>query len=236
MIFYTIDPHEAQKIFQAGFRQGEQVAYDPDTRLQRLFPGLRPGTYKIIGSATVQYNCIAWAVGTRDVSWWPGTAPFGYWPPDVAVTETLDAFIQLFRSFGYETCTNSNFERRFEKVAIFVNCLNVTHAARQLGNGRWSSKIGSSELIEHDLGAIAGGIYGDVQQIMQRKRGTPSHDLGGNPLSIISPLPRLINQLLPSICASGSDAYLILTRSASEDSGAIRSLALRVSIACGPPM
>jgi hypothetical protein len=171
MLYYAIDPHEAQRIYQAGFRQGQQVAFDPDARLQSLFPGLKPGTYKIIGSATVQYNCIAWAVGKKDVFWWPAISPKTYWPPDIPVATTLAAFIQLFRSLGYKTCTNSAFERRFEKVAIFVKGQIVTHAARQLGNGRWSSKIGMSELIEHDLESIAGGDYGNVEQIMQRKRG-----------------------------------------------------------------
>jgi hypothetical protein len=163
-----MDPHE---IFRAGFNHGQMIAFDPDARLQNLFPGLKPGTYKIIGSASVHYNCIAWAVGKRDAFWWPDKALKRYWPPDIPLADTLDAFVQLFRSLGYETCTNPSFERRFEKVAIFVKGQNVTHAARQLGNGRWSSKLGMSELIEHDLGAIAGETYGDVQQIMQRKRG-----------------------------------------------------------------
>ncbi|MCI0637958.1 MAG: hypothetical protein L0Y72_23715 [Gemmataceae bacterium] len=37
-----------------------------------------------------------------------------------------------------------------------------THAARQLPTGRWSSKLGPSEDIEHDLHALEGEIYGTI--------------------------------------------------------------------------
>jgi hypothetical protein len=169
-----IDPDDAEHIRRLGDHQGLSEALDPELRLQRIFPRLAPGTYKIIGNATPRYNCIAWAAGKKDAFWWPGNPALSFWPPGLPTDPTLDTFLQLFQTLGYETCTDEVFHRRFEKIAIFVKDGEVTHAARQRGSGRWSSKLGNLELIEHDLDAIAGhssGEYGDIRQIMRRKRG-----------------------------------------------------------------
>jgi hypothetical protein len=139
-------------------------------RLQQRFPRLVPGTYRRLASETSQYNCIAWAVRNRDAFWWPGTPGYSYWPPNLPTEPTLENFIKLFQSFGYKTCTNADFEKGFEKVAIFAKDDQVTHVARQLWNGRWSSKLGHWELIEHDLDAVAGQAYGEIEQVMSRKR------------------------------------------------------------------
>jgi hypothetical protein len=57
----------------------------------------------------------------------------------------------------------------FEKVALFGYSLYYTHAARQLPNGKWTSKLGKAEDIEHDIpDDVAGGVYGGVVQIMKR--------------------------------------------------------------------
>ena len=169
MPYFAIHPDDIQKAFEAGHEQGMNLALNPDARLQAWFPGLKPGRYRIIGNATATYNCIAWAVGKRDAHWWPGQVPQSYWPPSIPPYATLDAFVQMFGLFGYEKCTNPAFERRFEKIAIFVSNQQVTHAARQRGNGRWSSKAGPWELFEHDLQAPE-AAYGSIEQFMRRKR------------------------------------------------------------------
>ena len=44
-----------------------------------------------------------------------------------------------------------------------------THVARQLTNGKWTSKLGRCEDIEHDTpDDVADGVYGEVMQFMQR--------------------------------------------------------------------
>jgi hypothetical protein len=45
-----------------------------------------------------------------------------------------------------------------------------THAARQLDNGRWTSKLGELEDIEHSLRDLEGAAYGTVVQVMKRPR------------------------------------------------------------------
>jgi hypothetical protein len=42
------------------------------------------------------------------------------------------------------------------------------HAARQLPGGRWTSKLGNREDIEHDLNAVSGEAYGTVVMVLKR--------------------------------------------------------------------
>ncbi len=45
-----------------------------------------------------------------------------------------------------------------------------THAARQMTNGRWTSKLGAWEIIEHDFDALEGAEYGQIVEILRRRR------------------------------------------------------------------
>jgi hypothetical protein len=57
-----------------------------------------------------------------------------------------------------------------EKIAIDTDGAKPTHAARQLADGTWTSKLGQAEDICHQtLDALAGGLYGNVAQIMSRQ-------------------------------------------------------------------
>ena len=47
----------------------------------------------------------------------------------------------------------------------------VRHAARQVPNGKWASKMGDLADIEHDSPEVVEGVlYGTVQRYMFRKR------------------------------------------------------------------
>ena len=70
---------------------------------------------------------------------------------------------------GYEPCERGDLEPGFEKVAIFADDEGPTHAARQLDNGRWTSKLGSMEDIEHALEGLAGSEYGRVVRYLRRQ-------------------------------------------------------------------
>ncbi len=81
----------------------------------------------------------------------------------------LAAFMAAFGTLGYEPCANGALEHGFEKVAIYQSPNGVTHAARQLSTGCWTSKVGRLEDIEHASPAeLEGGIYGQVAQYMRR--------------------------------------------------------------------
>ncbi|MCG3127693.1 MAG: hypothetical protein CHACPFDD_02561 [Phycisphaerae bacterium] len=116
------------------------------------------------------YNCIAWAADEERRWWWPGAPPIGYWPHDLPDEPSVAAFEALFAQLGYTPCETSEIEDGFEKVAIYSKEGEVTHAARQLPNGRWTSKLGRNIDIEHTLRGLRGPTYGEVVRIMKRRR------------------------------------------------------------------
>ena len=85
---------------------------------------------------------------------------------------TLESFVAAFELQGYHVCDNSTHEPEVEKIAIFTRPSGEpTHAARQLGSGKWTSKLGPDEDIEHDrVEAVGGTLYGDVATVMGRPR------------------------------------------------------------------
>ena len=136
------------------------------------FPNLRASSYKIKSPESRDYNCIAWAAGDVTAWWWPDFLETVYWPPGVPREETLEAFIQAYRTLGYEPCQDTSFEQGFEKVALYsLTDGEMTHAARQLDNGRWTSKLGPLEDIEHENPEdVNGPVYGSVICVLRRSR------------------------------------------------------------------
>lgn len=135
------------------------------------FPGLRVDGYRVTSSATPGYNCIAWAAGRSDRWWWPNSAD-AFWPAEAPNVQTVGAFEAAFRLLRYQPCGSEAYEWRYEKVAIFALPDGTpTHAARQLPNGRWTSKLGRLEDIEHAIAeAVAGQTYGAAVLYMRRRR------------------------------------------------------------------
>lgn len=81
----------------------------------------------------------------------------------------MDAFEALFGRLGFIAGVDENLELGYEKAALFATPDGrPTHAARQLSSGKWTSKLGRAEDIEHDLHAVAGDLYGQVVRIYQR--------------------------------------------------------------------
>jgi hypothetical protein len=148
-------------------RQELDVIIDRDARIQQWFPVQRTD-YSFESPIDPKYNCIAWASGDTMEWWWPD--PHAYWPDDVPKETTVDAFVALFERLGYELCQSSKFERGFEKIAIYTQNQEVTHAARQLETSDWASKLGCFEDIEHHSAEVLdGGVYGSVAQVLRRK-------------------------------------------------------------------
>jgi hypothetical protein len=136
--------------------------------MAEIFPRLTASHYHSTSAPDVRYNCVAWAAGDTQHWWQPGV----HWP----VTTSRDDFgvgglEAAFLSLGYAVCPDESLEAGFEKVAIYGFGFFYTHAARQLRNGKWTSKLGKAEDIEHDSpDDVAGGLYGEVVQFMRRPR------------------------------------------------------------------
>jgi hypothetical protein len=146
------------------------LSADADRRrkIEGWFPGLKVANWEVTGDASEEYNCFAWAADDTTKRWEPHSD--WYWPKGVPEELTLEAFIQAYASIGYRTCRSARVEKRYEKIAIYSNDGEPSHAARQLPNGRWTSKLGDHERIEHDFAALEGDEYGRIVQLMKRKR------------------------------------------------------------------
>jgi hypothetical protein len=88
------------------------------------------------------------------------------------VAETVEAFVAAFSTLGYRRCPTGALEPGVEKVAIFVDTSGTpTHAARQLENGAWTSKLGKSVDIEHRVvEGVSGPLYGTPATYLGRTR------------------------------------------------------------------
>ena len=116
------------------------------------------------------YNCIAFTAGDATRNWWPNSR-MAYWPKDVPEKETVNSFLKLYQNFGYTNCKEGSFENGFEKVAIYALNNKVKHAARQLPNGNWESKLGQNVDIEHEtVENLEGPCYGTVVRYLKRQR------------------------------------------------------------------
>ena len=137
--------------------------------LESLFPGLRGSAYEVSSPPDDVYNCIAWAANDKLRWWWPDMLKKRYWAAGVLRDETLAGFQAAFASLGYAVCDGEGLEAGFEKVALFADADGFpTHAARQLDSGRWTSKLGEIEDIEHALRDLEGVEYGSVVLVMKR--------------------------------------------------------------------
>lgn len=135
--------------------------------IRRTFPAAQ--SLAITSDRTTTYNCIAWAMGDDTRVWWP--SGFGaYWPPGVMQGCTREAFRWCFAGRGYEPCADGNLEHGVEKVCLYEKDNKPTHAARQLAFGRWTSKVGPDEDVEHDLLDLAGRRYGRPVAYFARTR------------------------------------------------------------------
>jgi hypothetical protein len=139
-----------------------------EPRMEDIFPGLRGQSFQITSPKDDKYNCIALAA--RDIRnwWWPDIAEEDNWPAGVARVETIAAFRDAFATLGYVICEHDELEPGFEKVAFFAFAGKPKHVARQLPTGRWLSKLGPMEDIEHALHDLTGMVYGSVVLVMKR--------------------------------------------------------------------
>ncbi len=136
-----------------------------------LFPRLTEDNHRQTSPPDVRYNCIAWSVGDTARWWQPGY----YWPVETGREDCwIGNLIEAFRELGYREGADESLEPGFEKVAVYASGIFYTHAARQLASGKWTSKLGKAEDIEHDQpGDVAGGLDGEVADIMNRSIAAP---------------------------------------------------------------
>lgn len=140
---------------------------------KQWFPNLRKDNdFKITSPCTRYYNCISWATQKR-VWYWP---PLGkeleedeYWPKGIDDDTRIETFIKAMMTEGFTLCLNDNVESNVIKIALYVKDGHCTHAARQLPNGLWTSKLGYYHDIQHSTPqSLEGDMYGTVHCYMKR--------------------------------------------------------------------
>lgn len=160
----------------------------PENRqiLINSIPSLEKDPYYYVSSeATVEYNCIAWAMGFTDR--WIDHFPGGeinlkkWWPESVERGFNPECLIKAFKAVGFECCDDDIYEEGYEKVALYkkepyIDWFNRiiipvawTHAAKVITQNTYHSKMGPKFDIYHSSGNILQSSYGTIYQFMKRK-------------------------------------------------------------------
>lgn len=133
------------------------------------FPRLAPTNSRWKSPVDSDYNCIAWAAGVNDIWWQPDPFYQYFWPLAADREETIRAYLKAFGTQGYIPCNDDNLEPHVHKVALYALGTKPTHAARQLPDGWWASKLGQDIDIEHTVDALNGGEYGEIVHFLQKR-------------------------------------------------------------------
>lgn len=140
------------------------------TWIDRQLPRLASEGYLITSEPDDCYNCIAYAVGETHRWWTYITGEGYYWPEYASRTPFIASLVEVFTGLGYEICPDAGVEDGCEKVVLYRIGDRWTHAARQLPNGMWSSKMGPDEDISHATPeSLDAESYGSVRCIMRRR-------------------------------------------------------------------
>jgi hypothetical protein len=134
---------------------------------RKAFPHLGR-EFQVLGPATMNYNCIAWAVGVTN-QW--------VWPIKPGKEPSVADFDVLFGKHGYRRVKGLNFDLKTgtQKIVLYGKrkgqTWEPTHVARQLFDGSWSSKLGNLPLVRHlEPSDLDGGVYGVPIAVYVRSR------------------------------------------------------------------
>jgi hypothetical protein len=120
------------------------------------------------------YNCLAFAALDLLHVWDPSLDQGYYWPPGIPAGTSAGDWMKALKSRGFVWFHSGDMqpEPHLVKVVIFGSVGGqATHAARQLKNGQWTSKLGDYEDIVHDKPEdVAGGSYGQIWLVVARER------------------------------------------------------------------
>lgn len=154
-----------------------------EERVKRVFENLKNDDFELTSPFDAKYNCIAHAADDNSKWWWSVDKEMVgndvFWFNNIPAQASIENFILAFGKLGYQSCDNAEFENGFEKVAIYVSTKDnihspkgsPTHMARQLLDGKWTSKLGEDVDITHaNLQCLEGKIYSIVKQILIRPR------------------------------------------------------------------
>jgi hypothetical protein len=145
------------------------ISLEVAIRFKKWFPQADVDDYELKSKINPSYNCAAWAACETKSKWWPTHLKGYFWPKGIGKEATIDNFILAYELQGYKVCESHDLEEGFEKIAIYAIGEEVQHVARQLASGKWTSKVGDYEDIEHkDVLVLSSPVYGKPVKFMQR--------------------------------------------------------------------
>jgi hypothetical protein len=150
--------------------------YDQFSSLEKIewdLPALRGGVgYRDTSEETIIYNRLSWALGITWTRYDPEPKCTRYfWFPGLPRKWDEPTIRLLFENHDYSLAENSEFELGYEKVVFYSDDKAIPqHFARQLPNGKWTSKIGDLNDIEHDtLECLVSPLYGRLGLVLKRR-------------------------------------------------------------------
>lgn len=149
---------------------GQQIRRLDRSKLSH-FHLLDDNDYIVTSDETGDYNCAGWAIDQDCLgNWWPDPDTDRYhWPDGGRRDGTLGAMKEGFALLGFTECLREADDPDFLKIVIYVLRGMPKHVAWQLPDGRWASKLGDWEDIEHtDPMDLARGSYGDPEIYMRK--------------------------------------------------------------------
>jgi hypothetical protein len=128
--------------------------------------------FEVLAPATFTYNCIGWSLGISG-SW--------VWPTERGVVAYLHHFDALYGYYGFQRVQGLDYKRQpsHDKVLLYAvrnadGRIQPTHAALQMADGSWTSKVGTLPLIRHlHPHDLAGPSYGVPYVMYVRARPLP---------------------------------------------------------------
>ena len=143
------------------------------TWLNVSFPNLRNEEFTVVDPPSDLYNCIAYAAGNTS-QWWDHTAR-QYWPPYATRSKRIESLQEVFAGLGFEECDDGSFGPGYQKIALYEDQGTWEHAAIQISNGAWHSKMGEGPVIEHrSPESLSDGPYGNPTVYMRRAVSAPT--------------------------------------------------------------
>ncbi len=95
--------------------------------------------------------------------YWPDGLPRGIY--------SVENYVDAFRTVGFTESPDGTLVEGVEKIVIYGMFGIGKHAAKQLPDGRWASKLGKNVDIEHMLpDSLEGTAYGQVVVFMEKPR------------------------------------------------------------------
>lgn len=138
-------------------------------RIKRICPRVSADNCAITSRASKAYNCVAWVLADEKRWYEPTVSGQYYWPSEGASNYSLESYAEMFVGQGFVACETPLPENGFQKIALYGKRSEFSHVALQMPSGRWSSKLGGWEDVEHDtLEVLSGPIYGKPKLFMKR--------------------------------------------------------------------